>query len=298
MNILDLKNLKEILHSILFVAGDGIEKSFIAEKLDISKKDLDKALEELKKDLSGDAGVHLIEYKDKVQLATNPNYASYISDVLNPIREKSLTRAALETLAIIAYKQPITKLDIEDIRGVNSDYAVQILIDQNMIEVVGRKDAVGKPLLFGTTENFLKRFDISKGKLSIYGIFLGLTEKDIFSISILTVRYIFMYWCLISANVEIIHLTLLILSGLIYSIINKRFFHILFDILSSFLLYLALLSKNIFFEYLTTILFEWKVLAIFILLVIFIILYSSYFFLKDIDYVCKNNKFVRKKYEK
>ena len=160
MNMLDLKNLKEILHSILFVAGDGIEKSFIAEKLDISKKDLDKALEELKKDLSGDAGVHLIEYKDKVQLATNPNYASYISDVLNPIREKSLTRAALETLAIIAYKQPITKLDIEDIRGVNSDYAVQILIDQNMIEVVGRKDAVGKPLLFGTTENFLKRFDI------------------------------------------------------------------------------------------------------------------------------------------
>ena len=160
MNMLDLKNLKEILHSILFVAGDGIEKSFIAEKLDISKKDLDKALEELKKDLSGDAGVHLIEYKDKVQLATNPNYASYISDVLNPIREKSLTHAALETLAIIAYKQPITKLDIEDIRGVNSDYAVQILIDQNMIEVVGRKDAVGKPLLFGTTENFLKRFDI------------------------------------------------------------------------------------------------------------------------------------------
>ena len=160
MNMLDLKNLKEILHSILFVAGDGIEKSFIAEKLDISKKDLDKALEELKKDLSGDAGVHLIEYKDKVQLATNPNYASYISDVLNPIREKSLTRAALETLAIIAYTQPITKLDIEDIRGVNSDYAVQILIDQNMIEVVGRKDAVGKPLLFGTTENFLKRFDI------------------------------------------------------------------------------------------------------------------------------------------
>ena len=160
MNMLDDKNLKEIIYSILFVAGDGIEKSFIAEKLDISKKQLDNALEQLKKELSGEKGIHLIEYKDKVQLATNPDNASYISDVLNPIREKSLTRAALETLAIIAYKQPITKLDIEDIRGVNSDYAVQILIDQNMIEVVGRKDAVGKPLLFGTTENFLKRFDI------------------------------------------------------------------------------------------------------------------------------------------
>lgn len=160
MNMLDEKNLKEIIYSVLFVAGDGIEKSFIAEKLQVSNKDLEKAIKELKKELSGDKGIHLIEYKDKVQLATNPNYASYISDVLNPIREKSLTRAALETLAIIAYKQPITKLEIEDIRGVNSDYAVQILIDQDMIEVVGRKDAVGKPLLFGTTENFLKRFDI------------------------------------------------------------------------------------------------------------------------------------------
>lgn len=153
-------NLKEVLYSILFVAGDGIEKSFIAEKLNVSEKELNKAIDELKNELSGEKGIHLIEYKNKIQLASNPNYANYISDVLNPIREKSLTRAALETLAIIAYKQPITKLEIEDIRRVNSDYAVQILIDQNMIEVVGRKDAVGKPLLFGTTENFLKRFDI------------------------------------------------------------------------------------------------------------------------------------------
>ena len=153
-------NLKEVVFSVLFVAGDGIEKSFLAEKLDISEKELNKVVEELKKEYQGDKGVYLIEYKNKIQLASNPNYANYISDVLNPIREKSLTRAALETLAIVAYKQPITKLEIEDIRRVNSDYAVQVLIDQNMIEVVGRKDAVGKPLMFGTTENFLKRFDI------------------------------------------------------------------------------------------------------------------------------------------
>lgn len=153
-------NLKEVVFSVLFVAGDGIEKSFLAEKLDISERELNKVVEELKKEYQGDKGVYLIEYKNKIQLASNPNYANYISDVLNPIREKSLTRAALETLAIVAYKQPITKLEIEDIRRVNSDYAVQVLIDQNMIEVVGRKDAVGKPLMFGTTENFLKRFDI------------------------------------------------------------------------------------------------------------------------------------------
>ena len=154
-------NLKDVLFSILFVAGDGIEKSFLAEKLEVSEKEVEKALAELEKDLSGSCGVHLIRFKNKVQLSSNPNYASYISDVLNPIREKSLTRAALETLAIIAYKQPITKLEVEDVRRVNSDYAVQILLDQDMIEVVGRKDAVGKPLLFGTTENFLKRFNIT-----------------------------------------------------------------------------------------------------------------------------------------
>ena len=154
-------NLKDVIYSVLFVAGDGIEKSFIADKLQVSQKEVDKAIDELKKELCNEKGVHLIEYKNKVQLASNPNYAQYISDVLNPIREKSLTRAALETLAIIAYKQPITKLEVEDIRRVNSDYAVQILVDQNMIEVVGRKDAVGKPLLFGTTENFLKRFNLN-----------------------------------------------------------------------------------------------------------------------------------------
>lgn len=155
-------NLKEIILSILFVAGDGIEKSFIAEKLAVSEKDVEKVVEQLKTEFSADKGIHIIEYKNKVQLASNPSYAEYISEVLNPIREKSLTRAALETLAIIVYKQPITKLEIEDIRRVNSDYAVQILLDQNMIEVVGRKDAVGKPLLFGTTENFLKRFNIKE----------------------------------------------------------------------------------------------------------------------------------------
>lgn len=153
-------NLKEIIFSILFVAGEGIEKSFIAEKLNISEKKVEEAIEELKKDYTGEKGIHIISYKKKVQLASNQAYASYISDVLNPIREKHLTRAALETLAIIAYKQPITRLDIEDIRKSSSDYAVQILLDQNMIEVVGRKDAVGKPLLFATTETFLKRFNL------------------------------------------------------------------------------------------------------------------------------------------
>lgn len=163
MEIENKKDLKEIVLSILFVAGDGLEKSVILEKLAISEKELDKVLEELKKEYAGERGIHVITFKNKVQLASNPTFADYISEVLNPVREKALTKAALETLAIIAYKQPITKLEIESIRGVNNcDYAVQILVDQSLIEVVGRKDAVGKPLLFGTTENFLKRFNLNE----------------------------------------------------------------------------------------------------------------------------------------
>lgn len=157
-------NLKEVVKAILFVAGEGVEKSLLAEKLDVPTSKIEYVLSELKKEYSGDNGIHLITFKDKVQLTTNPNYATQISDTLSPVREKSLTRAALETLAIIAYKQPVTKLEIEDVRRVNSDYAVQALMDQDMIEIVGRKDAVGRPLMFGTTENFLKRFNITDVK--------------------------------------------------------------------------------------------------------------------------------------
>lgn len=160
MKVENKKQLKEIVLSILFVAGDGLDKDFILQKLEITPKELDEVINELCAEYSGGKGVHVIKFKNKVQLCSNPEFADYISEVLNPVRERSLTRAALETLAIIAYKQPITKLEIEDIRRVNSDYAVQILSEQNMIEVVGRKDAVGKPLLFGTTENFLKRFNL------------------------------------------------------------------------------------------------------------------------------------------
>ncbi len=154
------KNLKEIIKATLFVAGEGIQLSAFSTLENCDIKEVKKAVEELKKELSEDNGIHIIEYKDKIQLCSNPAYSSYISEILNPIREKALTKAALETLAIIAYKQPVTKLDIEEIRGVNCDYTVQLLTEHKMIEVVGRKDAVGKPLLFGTTDEFLKRFDL------------------------------------------------------------------------------------------------------------------------------------------
>ena len=76
------------------------------------------------------------------------------------MRERNLTKAALETLAVIAYKQPVTRLEIDQIRGVGSDYAIQILTQSNLVEIVGRKEVLGRPLLYGTTDNFLKRFGL------------------------------------------------------------------------------------------------------------------------------------------
>ena len=155
----DKKNLIQLVESILFVAGQGVEIKDIAEKLEVDKKEIIKAIEELKVKHEND-GINVITYKESVQMCSNPDYAEDIATVLNPIREKQLTKAALETLAIIAYKQPVTKLDIEQVRGVNSDYAMQVLTNFKLVEIVGRKDVVGKPFLYGTTDEFLKRFEL------------------------------------------------------------------------------------------------------------------------------------------
>ena len=156
----DKKTLSNIVEGILFVAGNGVALKDIADKLEVKVDDIKSAIEVLKEKYDDDNGINIILYKDKAQLTSNPKYSEEISTVLNPIKEKALTKAALETVAIVAYQQPITKLEIEQVRGVSSDYAIQLLLTHNLIEVVGRKDAVGKPLLFGTTDEFLKRFEI------------------------------------------------------------------------------------------------------------------------------------------
>lgn len=156
-----MENLSEIIESILFVAGEAVTVSDISGKLDVTQKEMNKAIDQLKNRFSGESGIVLLHFNDKLQLATNSKYAEAVSTVLNPIRERNLSKATLETAAIIAYKQPITRLEIEEIRGVSCDYAINILMEHNLIEVVGRKDAVGRPVLFGTTDEFLKRFNIS-----------------------------------------------------------------------------------------------------------------------------------------
>ena len=153
------EELDNVVEGILFISGQGVEIGAIAEKLEISKKDVEESIERLK-EKHKDSGINVITYKGSAQLCSNPLYSEDIATVLNPIKEKQLTKAALETAAIVAYKQPVTRLDIEQIRGVNSDYAIQILQNFKLIDVVGRKDAIGKPLLFGTTDEFLKRFEL------------------------------------------------------------------------------------------------------------------------------------------
>ena len=156
-----MENLENIIEGILFIAGDAVEKSIIIEKLEITEKELDKAITNLKLIYNEERGIKIIEVKDKVQLCTNSKYSDQISCVLNPIREKALSRASLETVAIIAYKQPITRLEIENYRGnVNSDYPIQVLLQNGLIEITGKKDVIGRPLLFGTTEKFLKHFNL------------------------------------------------------------------------------------------------------------------------------------------
>ena len=157
---MDKQNLANKLEAVLFASGKEIEIDFLLEKLQVSRADFNKAFSQLQKKYNDDCGIHILKFKNKLQFATNPQYIDAVADVLNPIREKELTKAMLETLSIIAYKQPITRLEIEEIRGVDCTYAIQTLSKMNMIEVVGKKDAVGKPMLFGTTDEFLKRFSL------------------------------------------------------------------------------------------------------------------------------------------
>ena len=156
----NLEKLTNIIESILFVSGTQVAISDIAEKLEVTNKEVIDAAEILKKKYSKDSGIQLLSFNKKLQFCSNPDNADCVSAVLNPIKEKELSKSMLEVAAIIAYKQPVTRIDLEEIRG-NSEYAVQKLLELGVIEPVGRKDAVGKPVLFGTTDKFLKRFQIS-----------------------------------------------------------------------------------------------------------------------------------------
>lgn len=146
------------IEAILFASGNAVPLSLLAEKLGVTKREIDASIEQLKQKYDDEGGQLLLLFNGKAQFSTNPLFKDSVSAVLNQIKEKEFTKAILECAAIVAYKQPITRTELEAIRGVSSDYAVRTLLELQMIEPVGRKDAVGKPILYGTTDNFLKRF--------------------------------------------------------------------------------------------------------------------------------------------
>lgn len=156
-----MENLTNIIEAILFAAGDAVPIELLRDKLEITKREVDESIRKLEKKYSGDCGIRLLHFNHKLQLATNPDYKDPVSTVLMPIREKEFTRTILECAAIIAYKQPITRTELETIRGgLSCDYAISTLLNLDMIYPCGRRETPGRPIEYGTTDNFLKRFKL------------------------------------------------------------------------------------------------------------------------------------------
>ncbi len=158
-----MENIKNTVEAIIFSSGSPISKKDLTEKIpSLTTTQINNIIKDLQKKYSDESGILLVEFNGKYQFTSNPKYGETVADILTPLREKELTKTLLEVLATIAYKQPITRLEIDDMRGgTNSEYALSGLLKANLIEAVGRKDTVGRPLLYGTTDEFLKKFQLS-----------------------------------------------------------------------------------------------------------------------------------------
>ena len=156
-----MTELSKIIEAILFVSGEPIQTGALAHALEVTEIEICTALDELANNYDYERrGICLKRFGSHVQLSTRADYAPYIEKLLQPVQKQSLSNAALETLAIVAYKQPVTKLDIEQVRGVKCDYSVQSLVNKGLIEEVGRKETLGRPILYGTTDSFLSHFGL------------------------------------------------------------------------------------------------------------------------------------------
>ena len=156
---LELGERVGIVEAILFVTGNAVEKKDICRAMEISEAELEETLDALESGYDFERrGLRLLRFGAHVQLATRPDYAPYVEKLLQPVQKQSLSPAVMETLAVIAYRQPVTKAEIEQIRGVKCDYSVQSLVAKGLIEEVGRKEALGRPILYGTTDAFLRHF--------------------------------------------------------------------------------------------------------------------------------------------
>ena len=155
-------SLKGRIEAILFVAGEAVRLDELARALNLPVGQVEKALEELKNEYDYEQrGFCLKRFGRQVQLATRALYADDVVRLLQPVQKQSLSQAAMETLAVVAYRQPVTKAEVEEIRGVKCDYSIHSLTVKNLIQEVGRKDTLGRPILYGTTEEFLSHFGLT-----------------------------------------------------------------------------------------------------------------------------------------
>lgn len=152
---------KAIVEAMLFVSGEPLMLKDLAVHLEASTKYVEDVLDELMKDYENEErGIKLIKINGGYQLATKSEHSDYIQKLLKKNKRQSLSQASLESLAIIAYKQPITRIDIDEVRGVKSESAIQKLVEKELIREVGRLEVPGRPILYGTTEEFLRQFGL------------------------------------------------------------------------------------------------------------------------------------------
>lgn len=155
------KEMEGVIEAILFTMGESVELSRIAKALEEEEETVRNVIHQMMERYEKEyRGIHIIELDNAFQMCTKKETYEYLIRIAKQPKRHVLTDVALETLSIIAYKQPITKLEIEKIRGVKSDHAVNKLIEYDLVTEVGRLNAPGKPILFGTTEEFLRRFSV------------------------------------------------------------------------------------------------------------------------------------------
>lgn len=150
------------IEAILFVAGEPVRIEDLAKALNVTVRAVENEVTKLRDEYDfHQRGFTLKRFGHQVQLATRALYATDVVHLLQPVQKQSLTQAAMETLAVVAYKQPVTRAEVEQVRGVKCDYSLQSLMNKELIMEVGRKDTLGRPILYGTTENFLAHFGLS-----------------------------------------------------------------------------------------------------------------------------------------
>lgn len=155
------KEYKAIIEAILFTMGESVELEKIADAIELDKKKTKKLINEMMQEWNDEGrGVAIMELDGAYQMCTRTEMYEFLIRIAKQPKRRVLTDVLLETLSIIAYKQPVTKMEIEKIRGVSSDHAVSKLVEYNLVCELGRLDAPGRPLLFGTTEEFLRSFGV------------------------------------------------------------------------------------------------------------------------------------------